>query len=96
MSLVHSYVIAAREGSEGELADALAALAAAIAAMAGTQGTMILRDRKDAASFTFLEFWADEAARNAAGGLLPKEVMKRLMAAAGAPIVMAAYDRIAG
>lgn len=96
MSLVHSYVITASEGSEAELAATLDMLGAAVKTLAGTEGTMILRDRKNPASFTFLEFWADEASRSAAGAQLPKEVMKRLMTAAAGPIQMAAYDRVSG
>jgi quinol monooxygenase YgiN len=94
--LVHSYVITARDGSEAELAATLEALGAAIKAIAGSESTMILRDRQNPARFTFLEFWADEASRNAAGAQLPKDVMKRLMAAADGPIEMASYDRVAG
>lgn len=96
MALVHSYTLGAREGSEDELQGALEALAEAVKTIAGSQGAMVLRDRKEPTKFLFLEFWADEAARNAAGPQLPKDVMGRLMAAVGGPMQMASYDRIAG
>jgi len=96
MALVHSYALTAREGSEDELRGALEALAEAVKTIAGSQGATVLRDRKEANKFLFLEYWVDEAARNAAGPQLPKDVMGRLMAAVGGPMQMASYDRVAG
>jgi quinol monooxygenase YgiN len=96
MALVHSYQMTARPGSEGALADALAALAAAVNGLAGSQGAMVLRDRKEAHRFLFLEFWDGEEARKAAGSQLPKEIMGRIMAALGGPLQMADWDRLAG
>ena len=96
MALVHSYTLGAREGSEDELQGALEALAEAVKTIAGSQGAMVLRDRKEPGKFQFLEFWADEASRNAAGPQLPKDVMGRLMAAVGGPMQMASYDRVVG
>jgi quinol monooxygenase YgiN len=96
MALVHSYAMIAREGSEAALAEALEALAAAVTHIAGSQGAMVLRDRKEAQKFLFLEFWDGEASRKAAGAHLPKDVMGRIMAALGGPLQMADYDRLAG
>lgn len=96
MALVHSYVMTARDGSENALAEALAALGQAVQGIAGSQGAMVLRDRKEAQKFLFLEFWDNEDSRKAAGPQLPKEVMGRIMAAVGGPLQMADYERIAG
>lgn len=96
MALVHSYTMTAREGSGDALAAALDALAEAVKTIAGTQGAMVLRDRKDPARFLFLEFWADEASRKAAGPQLPKDVMTAILAAQGGPLQMADYDRLKG
>jgi heme-degrading monooxygenase HmoA len=96
MALVHSYQMTARAGGEGALAEALAALAEAVKGIAGSQGAMVLRDRKEAQKFLFLEFWDGEESRKAAGSQLPKEVMGRIMAALGGPLQMADWDRLAG
>lgn len=96
MALVHSYVMTAREGSEAALADALGALAEAVKPIAGSQGAMLLRDHKQQARFVFLEFWADEASRKAAGPQLPKPIMQAILGAVGGPIEMADYERLAG
>jgi quinol monooxygenase YgiN len=95
-ALVHSYQMIARAGSESALAEALEALAESVKGIAGSQGAMVLRDRKEAQKFLFLEFWEDEASRKAAGSQLPKEVMGRIMAALGGPLQMADWDRLAG
>ncbi len=96
MALVHSYVMIARAGGEDALAGALAALAEAVKGIAGSQGAMVLRDRKEAQKFLFLEFWDGEESRKAAGSQLPKDVMGAIMAALGGPLQMADYDRLAG
>lgn len=96
MALVHSYVMTARPGSEDALAEALEALRDAVKGIAGSQGAMVLRDRKEAQKFLFLEFWDGEDSRKAAGAQLPKEVMGRIMAALGGPLQMAGYDRLSG
>jgi hypothetical protein len=57
---------------------------------------MVLRDRKAAQTFLFLEFWESAESRTAAGSQLPKEVMGRIMAALGGPLQMADYDRLTG
>ena len=57
---------------------------------------MVLRDRKEAQKFLFLEFWDGEDSRKAAGSQLPKDVMGAIMAALGGPLQMADYDRLAG
>ncbi|MCB2046745.1 MAG: antibiotic biosynthesis monooxygenase [Novosphingobium sp.] len=97
MAIVHTYDLTASTGKADELGSALEALGEAVKSIAGTQGTMLLRDSKDPQRFLFLEFWADEASRKAAGPHLPKDVMGRIMGAtAGNPIGMADYDRVAG
>ena len=96
MAIVHSYTMTAREGRGDELAAALDALAGAVEGIAGSQGAMVLRDRKEPARFLFLEFWADEPSRKAAGPQLPKDVMAAILAAQGGPLQMADYDRIKG
>jgi quinol monooxygenase YgiN len=96
MALVHSYQMIARGGSEDALAAALDALAQAVKGIAGSQGAMVLRDRKEAQKFLFLEFWDGEDSRKAAGSQLPKDVMGRIMAALGGPLQMADWDRLAG
>jgi len=96
MGLVHSYDLTARAGSEEALGNTLEALGEAVKGIAGSQGAMVLRDRKEANRFLFLEFWDDEASRKAAGSQLPKDVMGALMAAVGGPIKMADFDRLAG
>ena len=96
MALVHSYTMIARAGGEEALGEALGALGEAVKTIAGSQGAMVLRDRKEAQKFLFLEFWDSEESRKAAGSQLPKEVMGRIMAALGGPLQMADYDRLAG
>lgn len=96
MALVHSYTMIARPGSEDALAEALGALAEAVKGIAGSRGAMVLRDRKEAQKFLFLEFWDGEDSRKAAGSQLPKEVMGRIMAALGGPLQMADWDCLAG
>jgi heme-degrading monooxygenase HmoA len=96
MALVHSYAMIAKAGSEDALAGALEALGEAVKGIAGSQGAMVLRDRKEARTFLFLEFWDSEESRKAAGAQLPKDVMGRIMAALGGPLQMADYDRVAG
>lgn len=96
MALAHSYAMTAKAGSETTLGEALEALAEATRGIAGSQGAIVLRDRKDAARFLFLEFWDTPEARAAAGAQLPKEVMGRIIAALSGPLQMAAYDRVAG
>ncbi|MDG2002826.1 MAG: antibiotic biosynthesis monooxygenase [Novosphingobium sp.] len=96
MAIAHSYDMTARTGSEEALGAALEALGEAVKAIAGSQGAMVMRDRKEANRFLFLEFWEDEASRKAAGSQLPKEVMTAIMGAVGGPLRMADYDRIAG
>jgi heme-degrading monooxygenase HmoA len=96
MALVHSYVMIARAGSEDDLGQALAALGEAVKGIAGSQGAMVLRDRKEAQKFLFLEFWDSEESRKAAGAQLPKDVMGQIMGALGGPLQMADYDRLAG
>jgi heme-degrading monooxygenase HmoA len=96
MALVHSYQMTPRAGGEEALAEALGALAEAVKGIAGSQGAMVLRDRKEAQKFLFLEFWDTEESRKAAGSQLPKEVMGRIMGALGGPLQMADWDRLAG
>lgn len=96
MALVHSYDLTARNGSEEALGSALEALGEAVKGIAGSQGAMVLRDRKEANRFLFLEFWDNEDSRKAAGSQLPKDVMSALMAAVGGPIRMSDFDRVAG
>ena len=96
MALVHSYVMIARHGGEDALAEALAALGEAVKGISGSQGAMVLRDRKEAQKFLFLEFWDSEDSRKAAGSQLPRDVMGRIMGALGGPLQMADYDRLAG
>ena len=96
MALAHSYTMIAKPGSEAALAEALAALGEAVKGIAGSQGAMVLRDRKEPATFLFLEFWDSPASRGAAGSQLPKDVMGRIMAALGGPLQMGEYDRLAG
>lgn len=96
MSLVHSYVMTARPGSEDALAEALGRLAAAVEGIAGSRGAMVLRDRKEPARFQFLEFWDTPESRGAAGPQLPKDVMGAIMGALGGPLQMVDYDRLAG
>ena len=82
-----------RDTAHGE---ALTALAEATKTIAGSQGAMVLHDRKEAQRFLFLEFWDSAESRKAAGAQLPKDVMARIMAAAGGPLKMAGFDRVAG
>jgi quinol monooxygenase YgiN len=96
MAIVHSYDMTAATGKAGDLGSALEALAEAVKTIAGSQGAMLLRDVKDTQRFVFLEFWADEASRKAAGSQLPKDVMGQIMGAITGPIGMADYDRVAG
>jgi heme-degrading monooxygenase HmoA len=96
MALVHSYAMTARAGSEDALGQALDALSEAVKTIAGSQGAMVLRDRKEAQKFLFLEFWDSEESRKAAGSQLPKEVMGAIIGALGGPLQMADYDRLAG
>ena len=96
MALVHSYALTAREGSGDAMQEAFEALAEAVKTIAGSKGAMVLRDRKDPLKFLFLEFWTDEASRNAAGPQLPKAVMGRLMAAVSGPLQMNGWDQVAG
>jgi len=97
MAIVHTYDMAAASAKADDLGAALEALAEAVKQIAGSQGAMVLRDVKEPNRFLFLEFWADEASRKAAGSQLPKDVMGRIMGAtAGNPIGMTDYDRIAG
>ena len=96
MAIVHSYDLTANTGKDEELGSALRDLAEAVKSIAGSQGAMVLRDSKETQRYLFLEFWADEASRKAAGSQLPKDVMGRIMGSVGGPIRMADYDRIAG
>lgn len=96
MAIVHSYDMTARDGQEAALGEALTALAEATKTIAGSQGAMVLHDRKEAQRFLFLEFWDSPESRKAAGAQLPKDVMARIMAAAGGPLKMAGFDRVAG
>ncbi len=96
MAIVHSYDMTAATGKADELGGALEALAEAVKAIAGSQGAMLLRDVKEPSRYLFLEFWADEASRKAAGSQLPKDVMEQIMGSVAGAIGMADYDRIAG
>jgi len=96
MAIAHSYDMTAHAGREDALSEALEALAEAVKGISGSQGAMVLQDRKEPQRFLFMEFWEDEAARNAAGPMLPKDVMGRIMASVGGPLKMAGYDRVAG
>jgi quinol monooxygenase YgiN len=96
MAIVHSYDMTAATGKADDLGAALEALAEAVKTIAGSQGAMLLRDSKEPQRFVFLEFWADEASRKAAGSQLPKDVMGRIMGSVTGSIGMADYDRIAG
>jgi quinol monooxygenase YgiN len=96
MAIVHSYDLTAATGKADDLGGALEALGEAVKAIAGSQGTMLLRDVKEPQRFVFLEFWADEASRKAAGSQLPKDVMGRIMGSVTGAIGMADYDRVAG
>lgn len=96
MALVHSYDLTAGNGREDALGAALEALAEAVKSIAGSQGAMVLRDRKEASRFLFLEFWDNEESRKAAGSQLPRDVMGQIMGAVAGPLKMADFDRIAG
>lgn len=97
MAIVHTYDLTAGAGKAEDLGSALEALAEAVKTISGSQGAMVLRDVKEPQRYLFLEFWADEASRKAAGSQLPKDVMGQIMGAtAGNPIDMADYDRVAG
>jgi quinol monooxygenase YgiN len=96
MAIVHSYDMTAATAKADDLGAALEALAEAVKTIAGSQGAMLLRDSKEPQRFVFLEFWADEASRKAAGSQLPKDVMGRIMGSVTGSIGMADYDRIAG
>lgn len=96
MALVHSYDLTAGNGREDALGAALEALAETVKGIAGSQGAMVLRDRKEASRFLFLEFWDNEESRKAAGSQLPRDVMGQIMGAVAGPLKMADFDRIAG
>lgn len=96
MSFVQSYLMTARDVSEAALEQALHDLGAALSQIAGSLGAMVLRSRADARSFSFLEFWVDDQARDAAGLHLPNEVMGRIKDALGAPPQVVGYDRLGG
>jgi quinol monooxygenase YgiN len=96
MAIVHTYDMTAATGKADDLGGALEALADAVKQIAGSQGAMVLRDSKEPNRFLFLEFWADEASRKAAGSQLPKDIMGRIMGSVAGPIGMADYDRISG
>ncbi len=94
MTLVHSYDMSAKTGSEEALGTALEALAEAVKGIDGSQGAMVMRDRKESQRFLFLEFWQDEDSRKAAGSQLPKEVMGVIMASVAGQLKMADYDQL--
>jgi heme-degrading monooxygenase HmoA len=96
MALVHSYAMTAKAGSEDALQHALEALGRTVDGIAGSQGAIVLRDRKDAQKFLFLELWDSEESRKAASSQLPKVVMGQIMEALGSPPQMVDYDRVAG
>ena len=96
MAIVHTYDLTAATGKADDLGEALEALGEAVKSIAGSQGTMLLRDVKVPQRFVFLEFWADEASRKAAGSQLPKQVMGRIMGSVTGAIGMADYERVAG
>lgn len=86
MTLVRMYLMNAATKDGAVLGEALAALAAAVAQAPGSLGAKLLQDRANPARFRFLEFWADEDARKAAGASLPKPVMDAVFGAiAGKP-----------
>lgn len=86
MALVKMYLMTAATEDGAVLGQALTALAAAVAQAPGSLGTKLLQDRADPARFRFLEFWADEKSRKAAGATLPKPVMDAVFGAiAGKP-----------
>ena len=96
MAIVHTYDLTAATGKADDLGAALEMLAEAVKTIAGSQGAMVLRDVKEPQDFLFLEFWADEPSRKAAGSQLPKQVMGQIMGSVTGAIGMADYDRIAG
>ncbi len=96
MAIVHTYDLTAATGKAGDLGEALEALAEAVKSIPGSQGATVLRDVKEPNRYLFLEFWADEPSRKAAGSQLPKDVMGRIMGSVSGAIGMADYDRIAG
>ena len=96
MAIVHTYDLTAATGKADDLGAALEMLAEAVKTIAGSQGAMVLRDVKEPQHFLFLEFWADEPSRKAAGSQLPKQVMGQIMGSVTGAIGMADYDRIAG
>lgn len=94
MAIAHSYDMTAKAGSEEALGKALQALADAVKAIAGSQGAMVMQDRKERQRFLFVELWADEASRKAAGSQLPKDVMMVIMGSVAGQLKMADYDRL--
>jgi len=81
MALVKMYLMTAATADGAALGEALRALAAAVHAAPGSLGAKVLQDRGNAARFRFLEFWADDESRKAAGASLPKPVMDAVFGA---------------
>ncbi len=81
MTLVRMYLMTAATEDGAVLGGTLSALAAALAQAPGSLGAKLLQDRTNPARFRFLEFWADEESRKAAGLGLPKPLMDAVFGA---------------
>lgn len=85
MTIARSYSLRAATGKEAQLEEALGALAAALSKAEGCKGAQILRNLDQAGHYRFLESWAGEASRTAAGRGVDKAIMDKLMSALSEP-----------
>lgn len=92
MTLTRSYSLLAAPGKEAQLEEALGALAGALGKADGCKGTQILRNLDQPGHYRFMENWAGEASRTAAGRGVDKTIMDRLMSALAEPPGTENYD----
>lgn len=85
MGFVKLYALEAKSGRSEELLEALRALRAVLGGLEGNLGSEILQNAERNECFHFLERWESREAQEAAGQLLPRDVMAQMQKCLGCP-----------
>ncbi|WP_311269509.1 antibiotic biosynthesis monooxygenase [Sphingobium sp. WCS2017Hpa-17] len=94
--IIQSYALRTAADTKADCLAVLSELAALLKASEGCRDALILQSRDDERDVGFLEFWADDAARLAAGMSIPKELMGRLMSALEGRPGIRSYEAVSG
>lgn len=80
MSIAQTYILVAAEGQEEAMVNCLERMAATVRPLVGCESVILLQDEKNPRRCIFIETFEDVQAREASAAMIPKEILKGLMA----------------